>query len=340
LAIDLPPPDAQSIDKPVILGKLELDDASQCDLTIVYDIEGETPKYELELDSDLQQPRRWTVTMRETSPEPTPIAALELVNGHFEFRWLAESARVPAEKLRNAVLWLQVDKQKQRLQLRKFASPAPVVLDLDSPSLAIGFDAASLPPLELLQLELSEAASLKLPAVEPRSRRVQADKPLRLIAQQGNPGVELRLQLEANDAGAQVRIEPFIVDSDSEPIPLTKARLSSLAREMAADLQKTDTELKKARKRRTDREGDLGRLTQRFGNTNAAANTQMAALRKEIEEARLQEREISKQANRIQRLLSALPGLERTRDQIHNAAKLRVRVFFISGGEEVHLLWM
>jgi hypothetical protein len=278
--------------------------------------------------------------MQETSSEPTQIAALELVNGHFEFRWLADSSRVPAEKLRNAVLWLQVDNKKQRLQLRKFASPAPLVLDLDSPTLAIPFDAASLPLVESLQLELSEAASLKLPAVEPRSHRVQADKPLRLIVQQGNPAVELRLQLECDDTSARVRIEPFIVDSDSDPIPLTKAKLSSLARELAAELPKADTELKKARKRRTDMEGDLSRLTQRFGNTNAAANNQIAALRKEIEEVRVSEREINQQVNRTQRLLNALPKLSKTRDQIHNAAKLRVRVFFISGGEEVHLLWM
>ena len=151
--------------------------------------------------------------------------------------------------------------------------------------------------------------------------------------------MEVRLQLAVDDDTAAVRIEPSIVDG-GEVWPLSKGKLNSLQRELPGDIHKAEGELARSRKRRADMEGDISRLTSRFGTGSVSANNQITSLRKQIEEERDEERSLNERLNRMKRLLTVLPNLADVRNQVDDKAQLRVRVFFVTAGEEVNVLWM
>jgi hypothetical protein len=162
---------------------------------------------------------------------------------------------------------------------------------------------------------------------------------LRLAIQKGPPAVELRLQMKVSGSKANVRVEPCIVDTDGEAISFTTARINTMMKELPVEIRKAESDLTAIRKRKADIQEDINRTGSRLGG-NTQANIRLQQLRADLNKANERERLLAGRAQILKHRQSALPNLANLGNQMHNKAQLRVRIFFISGGEEVTVLSM
>ncbi len=307
-AVDLPSlAESTNIDKPVSLGKLEVPEEVRCQMTLVHGIKEEMRPYQFNVGTQADQPRVWQISMSEKAPnlgqqaaepkQPTDIAQLKLESDELFFQWLPDCVNVPADSLRNALLWVQVADKKHRLHLRKPAVAAPVVLDLEETAQDVSFSTLALPPLEALQLELLEfTAPASVPAQRPQ--RVRGDDSLRLVVHRGPPAFELRLQLEVEEGKADVRVEPCLVDTDGEVIPLTITDITTMQKELPLEIRRTEKELEDVREARAN-SGQRIALTTRSLNPKQA-NSQLAALRTSLEKLVDKERTLAQRVPVLQ----------------------------------------
>jgi hypothetical protein len=345
-AVDLPA--LTEIDKPVLLGKLEVPENVRCQMTVVYGIKEELLSYQFSIGSNADEPRVWRISTSEKVPpalepvteakQPTEIAQLELESGQLFFRWLPDCVKAPADRLRNALLWVTVENQKHRLQLRKPSSSQPLVLDLEETAQEVSFSAAVLPPLEAVQFELLDATAPAIAGAQPPSRRVRGDESLRLIVRNGLPAFELRLQLKVDGNQADVRVEPCLVDTDGEVMPLTISGLNTMQKELPLEIRRTERELEDVRADRASLQTRIARTERSI--SPGQASTQLAALRTSLGKLMDKERTLAQRIPMLQQRAKVLPDFEKVADQMHHKTQLRFRVFFVSGGEEVTLLGM
>jgi hypothetical protein len=251
------------------------------------------------------------------------------------FRWLPDCVQAPADRLRNALLWMRIQNVKHRLQLRKPALATPLLLNLEETTQEVSFNSVALPQ-GAPQLELLEVTGPAILAVRSLSRRVRGDDWLRLSVQNGPPAFELRLQLKVDGDNVAVRVEPCLVDSDGEVTPLTIASLNAMQKELPMELRRTERELTSVRKDRPDLEARIARMGSRAGQ----ANSQLTALRASLGRLLDRERTLAGRIPALQQRVNALPDLVKLADLMHHKTQLRFRVFLVSGSEDVILLGM
>lgn len=218
-AVDLPPlPSATSTDGvtgPVSLGEIELDEKAFC----VIDLLGKeqsvlrgTVTFALRL-MDRKTRRHWEVDVTNTanSPDPVPVASMDLSEGKLRFQWLPQVTEDESiNYLRNCVLRLRSSGKMHMLPLRQPVAVAPIMIDLEhsgtKESVAVEWSPSADVFVEIEPLP----ENFPKHAFNPRPPVPLTGEPLWVtFGERDSQVLALRLEGEANPRRVELELVPF-----------------------------------------------------------------------------------------------------------------------------------
>jgi hypothetical protein len=267
------------------------------------------------------------------------VATLARQGDIVQFRWNPH-APLTAEGLRNVVLSLRAPGSEKKILLRRPTNNQPAVVSLAQPLMAIPLD------LELwgldpgtLQLEIEEVTSTPSPKrYEPDSRRCAAGKKVRVVLRDQAPCAALDVGITTVGSRISLNICPLLVGQGDE-LPWTIDRVSAILLTLNEDLRNANATIPQFKQDIVEAKKDIQTLQSIAGKANdvraRSAQKTITSLNDRITAAQANLAAMQRGVRGWPEQIKVLNKLADLGKQIHQRARIALRIFFVVDGQEV-----
>jgi len=254
-----------------------------------------------------------------------PVATVFADKGNLWLRWNADYGSKYAERLRNSILMISDGRHKHATRLRQLVKQQAIAVNLDQETTRIPVEASTLPPEEMLEMEIGQLHGFGGSwTIDPPARSVPVGESARIkyAAQK----IELELELRSGDGTAEIVMTPVYYSGDRKQ-PFTGPEVKESLRRIegvVADKQARRAELQNRIARIP---GEIAGLQQYLnGASAAAAALRIRKLQSAMKSARRGVEVIDRSIPRMEEAAKELLALAEVGRQVHDKTSIDVRV--------------
>jgi hypothetical protein len=331
--VDLPPLAAK--DDIQTLGHIEIDDPANVSLKLKTLVEGTngTPRFTL---NHSESPNLWTVHFfNESFGEPIEVAQFVVDQETISFQWTSQDDNSGYEQLRNGVLEIQIDDQKQEVLLRKPVMVEPLTIDLDKPKQLVVGKCDAPPSRTDIRVEIGELENFPRYNIENGNLTTLRIGDERILRYQSVPEVACRCRLLRRGSYVALEIQHHFTMPSMDDFVMTISQVNKKKHELERKLNAVSAAIKAVPKV----ESYLNNL--RIEERKPQLATRDRALDEEIRvyESRLIElKALAAELPKVQTDMKALTKIADLGNQIHNTSKIHFRFYTVVGDRDVDLV--